>query len=75
MRRIRGVQWLLLGLVAALALGCAARGAVQMPAEAPMVEYAESEKAAREESFAVAGDRAGMPMPGEADGTVHVQAS
>jgi hypothetical protein len=41
-----------------------------MPQEAPMVEYAESEKAAREEAVAVASDMAGMPMPGEADGTV-----
>jgi hypothetical protein len=70
MKRIRGVQWLLLGLVAALALGCATRATAPMPAEPPMVDYVESEKAARGEAVAVAGDRAGMPMPGEADGTI-----
>ena len=65
MKRMRGVQWLFLGLVAALMLGCATRGAVQMPAEAPMVDYVESEKAAREE--AVASNRAGMPTVGDTD--------
>jgi hypothetical protein len=41
-----------------------------MRQEAPMVEYAESGKMAREEAVAVANDAAGRPLPGEADGTV-----
>jgi hypothetical protein len=72
MKRTRGIQWLLLAIVAALVLGCTSRATVQtMPMEAPAVDYVESEKAmVRGEAAYDAA--AGVPLPGENDGAIVV---